>query len=197
MTLARLRELLDAYGANAEHWPPQEREAACTLLAQSTEAQRCRDASAALDAVLNRASTPEPSSALMEHILAAAPLRVSAEPPMRKRLSQAPAYLPRRTPRTPRQRARTWRYIGTALPLAAAAALVLWVVYRPTPIPDGTGVTIAEIGVYDAPTDALLTAPGMDALDTVPSFGCTGSGLGCFELEPLNKQSALNGETYV
>ena len=197
MTLARLRELLDAYGADPERWPQEERDAACALLAQSVQAQRRHEASARLDAVLNLAPAHAASPALVERILAAVPqgataehLNAAARPPA-LRLASPP--VGRRASR----RFRAWRYVGTALPLAAAAALVLWLLRAPAPTPERTRVTMAELGTYDVPTDVLLTTPSLEALDNVPSFGCTGSGLGCLDPEPLNKQSALNGETYV
>ena len=198
MTLARLGELLDAYGANPEHWPPEEREAACALLAQSAHAQRRREASAQLDTILNLAPAHAASPALVERILAAAPPETAtveqvnaAASPSARRLASPP--VGRRASR----RFRAWRYVGAALPLAAAAALVLWLLRAPAPTPERTRVTIAELGTCDVPTDVLLTTPGLEALDSVPSFGCTGSGLGCVDPEPLNKQSALDWETYV
>jgi len=42
MTLQRLQQLLDAYGANPERWPLEERAAALALLEHSTEAQAQR-----------------------------------------------------------------------------------------------------------------------------------------------------------
>ena len=48
MTLYRLRQLLDAYGATPERWPTEERVAAQILLAGSTEARAQRDESARL-----------------------------------------------------------------------------------------------------------------------------------------------------
>jgi hypothetical protein len=195
MTLARLGELLDAYGADPERWPPDEREAASALLAQSPQAQGRREASAQLDAVLNLAPTHTASPALLERVLGAAPQPArndtAAAGPPALRLASPPVG------RRARRRFRVWRYVGAALPLAAAAALVLWLLHTPTPTPERTRVTMAELGTYDVPTDALLTTPSLEALDNVPSFGCTGSGLGCFDSEPLNKQSALDGETYV
>jgi hypothetical protein len=199
MTLARLGELLDAYGANPEHWPPEEREAACALLAQSADAQRRREASAQLDTILNLAPAHAASPALCERILAAAPQGGSATIAAvgQAASSRVPGAAIFRTGRSASRRARTWRYVGAALPLAAAAALVLWLLRAPAPTPERTRVTMAELGIYDVPTDVLLTTPGLEALDSVPSFGCTGSGLGCLDPEPLNKQSALDGETYV
>jgi hypothetical protein len=202
MTLARLGELLDAYGAEPERWPYEEREAACALLAQSAQARRQREASAELDAILNLAPSHAASPALLERILAAAPQPASAETATVERLNAAanPPALRLAFPpvgRRARRRLRTWRYVGAALPLAAAAALVLWLLRAPAPTPERTRVTMAELGTYDVPTDVLLTTPGLEALDSVPSFGCSGSGLGCLDSVPLNKQSALDRETYV
>ena len=201
MTLARLGELLDAYGASPERWPPEEREAACALLAQSAEAQRRREASAQLDAILNLAPAHAASPALLERILAAAPQPATVETATAEQLNVAanPPALRLASPPVGRRASRhfrAWRYVGAALPLAAAAALVLWLLREPAPTPERTRLTVAELGTYDVPTDVLLTTPGLEALDSVPSFGCTGSGLGCLDPEPLNKQSALDGETY-
>lgn len=202
MTLARLGELLDTYGANPERWPPEEREAACALLAQSAQAQRRREASAQLDAILNLAPAHAASPALLKRILAAAPQPASAETATAEPLNAAASpsavrITSSRTGRRVSRRLRAWRYVGAALPLAAAAALVLWLLRAPAPTPERTRVTMAELGTYDVPTDVLLAAPGLEALDNVPSFGCTSSGLGCLDSEPLNKQSTLDGETYV
>jgi hypothetical protein len=202
MTLARLGELLDAYGANPERWPFEEREAACALLAQSAQAQRWREASAQLDAVLNLGPAHAASPALLERILAAAPQPTSTETAAAEQLNVAakPPALRLASPPVGRRASRhlrAWRYVGAALPLAAAAALVLWLLREPAPTPERTHVTMAELGSYDVPTDVLLTTPGLEALDSVPSFGCTGSGLGCLDSKPLNKQSGLDGETYV
>ncbi len=201
MTLARLGELLDTYGANPEHWPPQEREAASALLTQSAQAQRRHEASAQLDAILNLAPAHAVSPAFLERVLAAAPQPASAETAGAEHLNAAasPSALRLASPRVGRRasrRLRAWRYVGAALPLAAAAALVLWLLRAPAPTPERTRVTMAELGTYDVPTDVLLAAPGLEALDNVPSFGCTGSGLGCLDSEPLNTQSTLDWEMH-
>jgi hypothetical protein len=180
MSPARFRALLDAYGADPDRWPPEERDAARTLLAQSPEARRWRDASAQLDAVLDRAPAPAASPELIERILAT-----------------ANSHMPSRTRRRATPRSRVWRYVGAALPLAAAAALIVWLLTEPSRTPERTNVTIAELGTYAAPTDVLLDTPSVDALDSVPAFGCTGSGLGCLDPELLNNQSALDSERYV
>lgn len=182
MSLVRLQALLEAYGAKPERWPAEERDAARALLAQSPQAQRWRDVSAQLDAVLDLAPAHAPSPTLLERIVAAAPRREPA---------------PSRTAHRAKQPARAWRYAAATLPLAAAAALVLWWLGKPAHTPEGASLTVAELGTYNAPTDALLTTPSIAALDEIPSFGCTGSGLGCLEPEPLDNQSALHWERYV
>jgi len=188
MPLARFRALLDAYGAQPERWPADEREAARALLGQSPEAQRWRDTSARLDTVLDLAPPEPASSALIERILAATPQQPSAA-------THRPAAA-RRASRLTR-RSRAWRYVGRALPLAAAAALVLWLLREAPQPPEHTPVTLAEIGSYDTPTDVLLDLPSIEALDRVPTFGCTSTGLGCLDAgapRPLS-HSALDLET--
>lgn len=72
MTLARLRQILDAYGADSRRWPESERAAALTLIADSPEAGASRAQAAALDALLDGSAAPAPSPELMAEILAAA-----------------------------------------------------------------------------------------------------------------------------
>jgi hypothetical protein len=55
MTLERLREILDAYGARPERWPAAERDSASALIAASTEAAKMRDGARRLDALLDEA----------------------------------------------------------------------------------------------------------------------------------------------
>jgi hypothetical protein len=52
MTIERLREILDAYGADPAHWPAAERAAMQTLVATSPGAQAALADAAALDALL-------------------------------------------------------------------------------------------------------------------------------------------------
>jgi hypothetical protein len=186
MSLERLRALLDAYGANPDRWPPEERAAALALLEQSPQAQRWRDASARIDALLDHAPGFEVSATLIDRILAAAP---------------TPAPSANRTPPPYRhitRRVRTWRTLAAALPLAAAAVLVLWVLNKPSQSPERSNVTLAEIETFDVPTDALLDVPSVEALDRVPTFGCAGGGLGCVDTgEADNRsQSALDVEIF-
>ena len=83
MPLSRFQALLDAYGAAAGRWPEEERTAALALLARSPAARQARDAAARLDALLNRVPAEPPSAALVERVLAAAPVGVPAPPAAR------------------------------------------------------------------------------------------------------------------
>jgi hypothetical protein len=53
MTLDRLRDILDAYGADPAHWPESERAAMQELIATSPGAQTALAQAAALDALLS------------------------------------------------------------------------------------------------------------------------------------------------
>ena len=79
MSLIRLTELLDAYGADPARWPLEDRVAASDLLARSSEAKalarRAAEIDEALDATpLTLPSTGE-SSVLASRILASLPLK--------------------------------------------------------------------------------------------------------------------------
>src|SRR5215510_465341 len=80
MTLQRLQQLLDAYGASLERWPSDERAAALALLEYSTEAQALRRETERFDSLLDLAPTLSPSAELTARILEAAPpMGVQAE----------------------------------------------------------------------------------------------------------------------
>ena len=70
MDLARLQQLLDAYGAEPRRWPVEERAAAEALIAGSPAAAAMREQAAALDMVMNLSAAPAPSPELMARILA-------------------------------------------------------------------------------------------------------------------------------
>jgi hypothetical protein len=72
MEMARLAEILDAYGANPDNWPDAERGAASALLANSRIAVALREDAAALDTALSAVVAPAPSPELMAAILMAA-----------------------------------------------------------------------------------------------------------------------------
>jgi hypothetical protein len=186
MSLERLRALLDSYGADPDRWPPEERAAALALLEQSPQAQRWRDASGNLDALLNRAPAFEVSANLIDRILSAAttPAPSANRPPAPYRHNT--------------RRMRTWQTIAAAVPLAAAVVLMLWVFTKPPQTAERASVTLAEIETFDVPTDALLDLPSVQALDRVPAFGCAGGGLGCIDTVGTDdgSQSALDLETF-
>lgn len=66
MTLDRLKELLDTYGADPDRWPLEERIAMLDLLARSETARDLAAQAASLDALLDRAPLPMPSHAASE-----------------------------------------------------------------------------------------------------------------------------------
>jgi len=152
VTLERLGELLDAYGAAAERWPDTEREAARRLIAQSAAARARWEEAADLDRLLDAVPAEAPSSSLAARVIAAAP---------------------RRRP------ARLWRRVlVAAVPLAAAAAVMLWLAREHQPARQMANVPSMEIGEYTSPTDVLLEPYGLDVYATVPSIGCSDSVLG-------------------
>lgn len=73
MKAERLHELADAYGADLRRWPASERAFAESLIAADPSLKAVLDQAAALDALLDAAPRPVPSSALTARILAAAP----------------------------------------------------------------------------------------------------------------------------
>jgi hypothetical protein len=155
MTLDRLGDLLDTYGAQPERWPDAERAAAVALVAASHDARARRDAAAALDAMLDRAPVMTPSAALADRILAGAP---------RPRVLSLPR---RRMP------------VVAALGLAAAASLALWLV-RGADVPRAFDpAALAQLDDYETPTDALLAASDLDSDDALPVFGCDDPDVDC------------------
>ncbi|SME91818.1 hypothetical protein SAMN06265365_101445 [Tistlia consotensis] len=73
MTEARLRELLDCYGAEERRWPEAERAAARSLLTQHPDLDAERSRAAALDRLLAQAERPRASGALIGRLVEAAP----------------------------------------------------------------------------------------------------------------------------
>lgn len=70
MDLARLAEILDAYGADPSRWPVSERAAVEALIAGSPEAAAMREDAAALDMLMEISAAPAPSPELMVRVLA-------------------------------------------------------------------------------------------------------------------------------
>jgi hypothetical protein len=154
-SLTRFRELLDAYGADAERWPADERAAALALLACEPDARVALAAAAALDRVLDLAPAAEPSAALAGAVLAGAP--------------------------AVRRRSRAGRALAVVVPLALAATLVVWFAGDRSPAPSVlTDEAVAELSRYTTPTDVLLSSSD-EVLDTMPAIGCDAAWPGCPE----------------
>ena len=154
----RLWEVLEAYGASPDRWPEDERAALLALVDESSEARARLDAAARLDALLDAASEiPPPTDEAVARILDAAPRGAA--------------------------RKRSLRWLA-ALPVAAAAALALWVARVPEPAPRETlQIAMADLGVYETPTDVFLSIDGVDPLARVPGYGCDEDALRCLDLD--------------
>lgn len=72
MNAERFGKLLDAYGSEPRRWPPNERSAA-EAFSVTVEGARLLASERALEAWLDAASPPQPSLALRQRVLAAAP----------------------------------------------------------------------------------------------------------------------------
>ncbi|MDZ4380509.1 MAG: hypothetical protein U0942_04130 [Parvibaculum sp.] len=83
MTLERLREIVEAYGASPARWPQAERLAAEGLTSSSREAQALVADAARFDALLDMAPAEAPSAALTERLMAARPRAVAPLVPAR------------------------------------------------------------------------------------------------------------------
>jgi len=168
MTVDRLRELLDAYGASPTRWPEAERASAQKLVAESAAARELQREADALDRLLDALPAGDASPALVSRVLGGAPGRRA-------------------------RRATRW-VAAAALPLAAAAALGFWLLARqkpasPTadarqkPASPTADVANVRVGEYGSSTDVLLQTYGVDVYATVPSVGCADSALGCPRVE--------------
>ncbi len=205
MTLQRLQQLLEAYGANPERWPLEERAAAVALLARSTEARAKQAEAARLDTLLDLAPVVQPSEELAARILAAK----LAEGAQTKRPRNGPIQLlhaGRRSQLSATRgspvRERSCRIlVWPSLAVAVSLAVVLWAARTPTPSPPKlSSDVIANLGVYTTPTDVLLQWPGINSLNTLPSVGCMDNELGCPKLNvPPKSESQTDalGRRYV
>ena len=160
MTLQRFTHLLDAYGGRIDRWPEAERRAAQTLLERSPDARARAGAAARLDDLLDQVPDAAPSAVLVARVLATAPGRPAV----------------RRLP--VRHRRRMMLAVTGA---AIAASLALWLVRAPAPDSRLGASAIAQLGVLDVPTDALLLDSDLDLGDDTPAFGCDDPTLGCDE----------------
>jgi len=119
MTPDRFRAIVDAYGADARHWPAGERAAALAWAdAHQDEAHALLSASAQLDAWLATDAPPQPDAALTRRIIASAPA-----------WAPAPRGLASRGVAARSPRARVWwsgaALIGAGLAGALAGAFVV------------------------------------------------------------------------
>jgi hypothetical protein len=166
---ARFGEILDAYGADPDRWPADEREAALGLMREDPAARALSERAERLDRALASLDDAEPSRDLVARVLAAVP-------------STARAMAPRRSPSFARGGGRrAMRYAAAALPMAAAAALALWIIRAPereVPMAEA----LAALGTYETPGDELLTTSEVD-LFSDPWVDCPESVLGCIDVD--------------
>lgn len=73
MTLERLQQLTEAYGAKPERWPEADQAAALALIASDPGARRLADEAAKIDRLLDEAASAPVTRALEERILARLP----------------------------------------------------------------------------------------------------------------------------
>jgi hypothetical protein len=175
MTLERLQLLLDVYGSHVDRWPPHDRRAAETLLEISGSARARLAAAQRLDALLDRAMAPAaPSPGLRERVLAIAP----------------GAGARTRTVRWWRSRP---ALVTAASGMALAASLALWLMRSPAPGAPLDSAVLAQLGVFDVPTDALLFDTTLGFGDETPVFGCDDPALGCDDspVEPQQQSGQL------
>jgi hypothetical protein len=149
MTPDRFRTIVDAYGADASHWPAGERAAALAWAdAHHDEAHALLSASAQLDAWLATDAPPQPDAALTRRIIASAPA------PARAPRGLAPSASP--SARSPR--ARVWwsgaAFVGAGLAGALAGAFVVSFALLAGSPPPGT--------LSGAASDAPSLATGFD-----------------------------------
>jgi hypothetical protein len=169
ITLARFREILDAYGADPSRWPRAERDDALLLLDRSPEARAERAAAARLDFALDLAPSVRSSTSLAARVLARAPQRSSE---------------------------RFARLVAIAAPVAMAATLLLWLVRTPAPSPGMLSEeTIAALGSLSAPSDALL-GETTGLIDSAPALGCEPGELGCLDLDVPDPQRSEAGRRF-
>src|SRR5262249_8792606 len=148
-------------------WPDAEREPALALLARSADARRLHAEALRLDEALDLLPAHAPSTGLEDRIVAAALFDRGAR--------TSAVVRPIASARRARGRLRT--ALLAALPMAAAAALALWLGHgsagkttlasrtatTPAQVAGTTGeIALADLGVYQVPGDALLAASVVD-----------------------------------
>ncbi len=81
LSLERLQDLLDTYGAASDRWPAEDRDSALALIANSTEARAAMRVASALDRALDGIPAPQPSGALSRRLAALDPAAVRRTAP--------------------------------------------------------------------------------------------------------------------
>ena len=196
MTLQRLQELLDAYGADPRGWPEEERAAAVELLTHSVEAQTAQEKTAQLDCLLDLSPSVQVSATLKRRIVAQIPLQTArvgeeSQRPIAFRLLRAGHRQARQ--RAVRQLSQRFTYQRRVWSSLAAALLVIVGVWSMQPFrATRQPVTLdpAILGSYEMPTDILLEPPGFDLFSVTPSIGCEDSDLACPQLDTLQERQS-------
>lgn len=155
MTIERLGEIVEAYGASPARWPEAERSAAEALLAVSSEARMAVEEATRLDALLDMAPLEPPSAALAERLMAARPRAVA---PLARPRSEAP----RKTERgfLGGLVEAVWPYGSPAIPAGAlAAALVMGVALGST-----SNISVLETNTSVAAATDTETGEGLISL---------------------------------
>ncbi len=118
-SLERLKSVLEAYGANPDRWPDDERDELLAVLRGNAEAGGQQDREQALDAVLNNVKVSLPSHALRNNILKittpAAPAEMEAK------------VVPFHKPELTRHAIRPMLSWQTAALLAASLLIGVWI----------------------------------------------------------------------
>ena len=195
MTLQRLQELFDAYGANPTHWPVEEHAAAVALLVRSAEARTLQKKEAQLDRLLDLSPSVHSSAELRQRVLAHAPLQGTEKITPKKRPVFSLLRSEQRTWRQGTERPGSPRVIHQRRVWSAlvAALLVIAAVWSARPlrtIPQTPILDPATLGGYETPTDVLLEPAGFDLFSAMPSIGCEDSDRACPQLDaPQDTQS--------
>jgi len=164
LTLERFANLVESYGGRPALWPHAERDGALRLLEESQAARALRDVAIEIDHFLDAAPDDVVSPELGALVLAAAP---------RKR------------------RPAVWKRVWiAAVPMAAAAAIALWLTSGGNKPEITLDAASMQVGEYTSATDALLGSYGVDVSEIIPSVGCSDSELGCPNVELDGQQQS-------
>mgnify|MGYP005810166613 CR=1 FL=1 len=150
MTLGRLSEIIDAYGASPARWPEGERAAAEALLERSEEARRLAGAAADLDLLLDLAPSAEPSADLAARIMAARP-------------RPAPGFAPRMAARPSGWRAfaqLVWPYGSPTVPVGALALSIMLGAGLGAGLPSMANTLALELGSSSAGVNTASASNG-------------------------------------